>query len=183
MAGATDASLAPRRRRASDACRSEGSDVAVPSSGNQRTSEQGSSDSGSRRSRLSITWESTGGAETKGVVTFHGLDDRLSRVEVEMEYDLSGSDLLGNLLRIPRWRFRRDLKLSKQDEEAQVVESQGPRNTRSQRPRSPGNPQPKSAGNLRPSPARNGRSADGRQVARVAQGGKAYDDSTHGRRR
>jgi hypothetical protein len=59
-------------------------------------------------------------------VTFHGLDDRLSRVEVEMEYDLSGSDLLGNLLRIPRWRSRRDLKLSKQDEEAEVMERPGP---------------------------------------------------------
>ena len=99
--------------------------MAVPSSGNQRTPEQGSSDSDSRRSKLSITWESTGGAETKGVVTFHGLDDRLSRVEVEMEYDLSGSDLVGNLLRIPRWRFRRDLKLPKQDEETEVVEKPG----------------------------------------------------------
>ena len=61
-----------------------------------------------------IAWKSTGGLQVKGVVTFHSLDDELTRVLVEMEYDPRGFvEHVGNLLRIQRRRVRRDLRLFK----------------------------------------------------------------------
>ncbi len=61
-----------------------------------------------------IAWRSKGGADTKGVVTFHELDDDLTRILVEMEYHPIGAvEGIGNLLRIQRRRVKRDLRLFK----------------------------------------------------------------------
>lgn len=61
-----------------------------------------------------IAFKSTGGLQLQGVVTFHSLDDELTRVLVEMEYTPSGPvESVGNLLRIQRRRVRRDLRLYK----------------------------------------------------------------------
>src|SRR5438067_3493413 len=61
-----------------------------------------------------IAWKTTGGADTMGVVTFHSLDDRLTRVQLQMEYHPKGLvEGFANLFRIQRRRARRDLKLFK----------------------------------------------------------------------
>ena len=61
-----------------------------------------------------IAWETTGGAVHSGVVSFHSLDDELTRVLVEMEYHPQGfMEKTANLLRIQRRRVRRELKLFK----------------------------------------------------------------------
>jgi|GEM_PF-379532 len=61
-----------------------------------------------------IAWKSSGGLQMKGVVTFHSLDEDLTRVLVQIEYDPSGPvEQVGNLLRIQRRRVRRDLRLFK----------------------------------------------------------------------
>ncbi len=61
-----------------------------------------------------IAWKSAGGLQVKGVVTFHSLDDDLTRVLVQIEYDPRGAvETVGNLLRIQRRRVRRDLRLFK----------------------------------------------------------------------
>jgi uncharacterized membrane protein len=61
-----------------------------------------------------IAWKTTGGPETVGAVTFHSLDERLTRVQVQMEYHPKGFiEGFGNFFRIQRRRARRDLKLFK----------------------------------------------------------------------
>ncbi len=61
-----------------------------------------------------IAWKSVGGLQLNGVVTFHSLDDELTRVLVEIEYTPSGPvEHVGNLLRVQRRRVRRDLRLYK----------------------------------------------------------------------
>lgn len=61
-----------------------------------------------------IAWRSLSGPKTIGVVTFHKLDDRLTRVMVEMEYHPSGAmETIGNFFRMQRRRVRKDLKLFK----------------------------------------------------------------------
>lgn len=61
-----------------------------------------------------IAWKSEGGAQLHGVVTFHSLDDDLTRVLVEVEYDPKGAiETIGNTLRIQRRRAKRDLRLFK----------------------------------------------------------------------
>ncbi len=61
-----------------------------------------------------IAWRGAGGLQLKGVVTFHSLDDDLTRVLVQMEYDPCGAvETVGNLLRVQRRRVRRDLRLFK----------------------------------------------------------------------
>lgn len=61
-----------------------------------------------------ISWKSTGGLSLRGVVTFHSLDDNLTHVLVEIEYDPRGPvEHVGNLLRVQRRRVRRDLRLFK----------------------------------------------------------------------
>lgn len=61
-----------------------------------------------------IAWKSTGGLTMKGVVTFHSLDDDLTRTLVQIEYRPHGAvESVGNLLRIQRRRVRRDLRLFK----------------------------------------------------------------------
>jgi uncharacterized membrane protein len=61
-----------------------------------------------------IAWRSVGGAENMGVVSFHELDGRLTRVMVQMEYHPHGLfETVGNFLRMQRRRVRKDLKLFK----------------------------------------------------------------------
>jgi Polyketide cyclase / dehydrase and lipid transport len=61
-----------------------------------------------------IVWKATDGANNWGVVTFHSLDDNLTRVMVQMEYHPNGFiEKTGNLLRIQRRRVRRELRLFK----------------------------------------------------------------------
>jgi Polyketide cyclase / dehydrase and lipid transport len=61
-----------------------------------------------------IEWEAQGGVQAKGVVTFHRLDDRLTHVQVVIHYVPSGfMETVGNTLRMPRRRVRKDLKLFK----------------------------------------------------------------------
>lgn len=61
-----------------------------------------------------IAWKTTGGLQMKGVVTFHSLDEDLTRLLVEIEYTPRGPiEHVGNLLRIQRRRVRRDLRLFK----------------------------------------------------------------------
>ncbi|MDQ6838846.1 MAG: hypothetical protein M3137_11075 [Actinomycetota bacterium] len=61
-----------------------------------------------------IEWRSKGGAQAKGVVTFHRLDDRLTYLTVNIEYKPSGfMETLGNFFRMQRRRTRKDLKLFK----------------------------------------------------------------------
>jgi uncharacterized membrane protein len=61
-----------------------------------------------------ISWRSTGGAKVTGVVTFHELDDSLTRVLLEMDYSPTGVvEHVGNTLRIQRRRAARDLRLFK----------------------------------------------------------------------
>jgi len=61
-----------------------------------------------------IAWRSIGGARHMGVVTFHKLDDRLTRMMVQMEYHPAGAmETIGNFLRMQRRRVRKDLRLFK----------------------------------------------------------------------
>ena len=61
-----------------------------------------------------IAWRSIGGAQHMGVVTFHRLDDRLTRMMVQMEYHPAGAlETIGNFLRMQRRRVRKDLRLFK----------------------------------------------------------------------
>jgi uncharacterized membrane protein len=61
-----------------------------------------------------VQWESRGGTENFGAVTFHSLDDGLTRIMVEMEYHPNGFlETTANLLRVQRRRVRRDLRLFK----------------------------------------------------------------------
>jgi uncharacterized membrane protein len=61
-----------------------------------------------------IAFESKGGLDLRGVVTFHSLDRDLTRVLVEMQYEPKGFvETIGNLLRVQRRRVRRDLRLYK----------------------------------------------------------------------
>ncbi len=61
-----------------------------------------------------VAWRSVGGPQNCGVVSFHELDDRLTRVMVEMEYHPKGFvEAVGNFLRMQRRRVRKDLRLFK----------------------------------------------------------------------
>lgn len=61
-----------------------------------------------------IAWKSEGGPDHEGVVTFHSLDDGLTRVLVQMHYKPQGPfEVVANKLRIQRRRVRRDLRLFK----------------------------------------------------------------------
>lgn len=61
-----------------------------------------------------IAWRSVGGPRHLGVVTFHRLGDRLTRVMVQMEHRPSGLfETVGNFLRMQRRRVRKDLRLYK----------------------------------------------------------------------
>lgn len=61
-----------------------------------------------------IAWRSVSGPRHLGVVTFHRLGDRLTRVMVQMEHHPSGMfETVGNFLRMQRRRVRKDLRLYK----------------------------------------------------------------------
>ena len=61
-----------------------------------------------------IVWESTDGTENRGAVTFHRLDDDLTRIQVEMEYFPHGFvEKVGNIFLAARRRVRKDLRLYK----------------------------------------------------------------------
>lgn len=61
-----------------------------------------------------IEWEAKGGVRARGVVTFHRLSDRLTYLQVVIHYMPSGvMETVGNFLRMPRRRVRKDLKLFK----------------------------------------------------------------------
>jgi uncharacterized membrane protein len=61
-----------------------------------------------------IVWETSGDVNHRGVVTFHELDENLTRVQVEMEYHPSGFvEKFGNLFLTVRHRVRKDLRLFK----------------------------------------------------------------------
>lgn len=61
-----------------------------------------------------IEWEARGGVQAKGVVTFARLDERLTHLQVVIQYKPSGVvESIGNFLRMPRRRVRKDLQLFK----------------------------------------------------------------------
>jgi uncharacterized membrane protein len=61
-----------------------------------------------------IDWRSRGGLQASGTTTFHRIDDRLTRVMVQIEYHPSGfMESVGNFLRMQRRRVRKDLRLFK----------------------------------------------------------------------
>lgn len=61
-----------------------------------------------------IAWQTEGGPRHEGVVSFHTLDEQLTRVLVQIQYKPSGPlEKVGNTLRIQRRRVRRDLRMFK----------------------------------------------------------------------
>ncbi len=61
-----------------------------------------------------IAWVSQSGPEHRGVVTFHSIDEDLTRVLVQMHYVPHGPlETVANSLRVQRRRVRRDLRLFK----------------------------------------------------------------------
>jgi uncharacterized membrane protein len=61
-----------------------------------------------------IAWRSISGPRHLGAVTFHELDDRLTRVMVSMEYHPRGPfEVIGNFFRMQRRRVRKNLRLFK----------------------------------------------------------------------
>jgi len=61
-----------------------------------------------------INWRSRGALQAIGTTSFHRLDDRLTKVMVEVEYHPKGLvEKVGNLLRLQRRRVRQDLRLFK----------------------------------------------------------------------
>lgn len=71
-----------------------------------------------------IVWKAEGGLDMEGVVTFHSLDEELTRVMVEIHYKPQGAvETVGNKLRIQRRRVRRDLRLFKHDVELRGEET------------------------------------------------------------
>ena len=61
-----------------------------------------------------ITWVSQSGPEHRGSVSFHSLDENLTRVMIQMHYVPHGPlETVANKLRIQRRRVRRDLRLFK----------------------------------------------------------------------
>ena len=71
-----------------------------------------------------IAWKSTGGPEHAGVVSFHSLDDNLTRVQVEMEYIPSDFiEKIGNIFLAARRKALKDLRLYKHYMELQGEET------------------------------------------------------------
>ena len=71
-----------------------------------------------------IAWRSEDGPEHRGVVSFHSIDDDLTRVLVQMHYVPHGPlETVANKLRVQRRRVRRDLRLFKHFLELRGVET------------------------------------------------------------
>ncbi len=91
-----------------------------------------------------IAWKSVGGPTNCGVVSFHSLDERLTRVMVEMEYHPKGFvEAVGNFFRMQRRRVRKDLRLFKNYVEVEAA-----------KPGSTGSTAPSKAGGRRAGPSR-----------------------------
>jgi uncharacterized membrane protein len=61
-----------------------------------------------------IEWKGTDGTQHYGVVTFHELDENLTRVQIEMEYYPQGFiEKVGNIFLAARRKARKDLRLFK----------------------------------------------------------------------
>jgi uncharacterized membrane protein len=61
-----------------------------------------------------VAWKSKGPLQGMGATSFHRIDDRLTRVMVEIEYRPTGViETIGNFFRMQRRRVRRDLRLFK----------------------------------------------------------------------
>ena len=72
-----------------------------------------------------IDWRSKGPLQAMGTTTFHRLDDRLTKLMVEIEYRPSGLlEIIGNFFRMQRRRVRRDLRLFKNYAELKGVGDQ-----------------------------------------------------------
>jgi uncharacterized membrane protein len=71
-----------------------------------------------------IAWHTRGGTENSGVVTFHRLNERMSRIMVQMEYDPQGFvEKAGDLLGVASRRVQGDLERFKKYVEARGTES------------------------------------------------------------
>jgi uncharacterized membrane protein len=71
-----------------------------------------------------IAWQTRGGTENAGVVTFHRLNERMSRIMVQMEYDPQGFvEKAGDLLGVASRRVQGDLERFKKYVEARGTES------------------------------------------------------------
>jgi uncharacterized membrane protein len=73
-----------------------------------------------------IAWTSTSGAKNAGVVTFHRLDDGLTRVTLQMDYDPEGPvEHLGDVLGFVSRRVQGDLERFRDFIESRGVETGG----------------------------------------------------------
>jgi uncharacterized membrane protein len=71
-----------------------------------------------------IAWHTRGGTENAGVVTFHRLNERVSRIMVQMEYDPQGFiEKAGDLMGVASRRVQGDLERFKEYVEARGTES------------------------------------------------------------
>ena len=68
-----------------------------------------------------VAWRATDGAENAGVVTFHKLDDGLTQVMVQMDYETDGPvEAAGDALGVAKRRVKGDLERFKE-----LIESRG----------------------------------------------------------
>ena len=68
-----------------------------------------------------VAWRATDGAENAGVVTFHKLDDGLTQVMVQMDYQTDGPvEAAGDALGVAKRRVKGDLERFKE-----LIESRG----------------------------------------------------------
>ena len=68
-----------------------------------------------------VAWQATDGAENAGVVTFHKLDDGLTQVMVQMDYQTDGPvEAAGDALGVAKRRVKGDLERFKE-----LIESRG----------------------------------------------------------
>src|SRR5579875_206204 len=73
-----------------------------------------------------VRWQSKGPLQAIGATSFHRLDDRLTRIMVEIEYTPRGFlEVVGNFFRMQRRRVRRDLRLFKNYVELEQAEDAG----------------------------------------------------------
>lgn len=71
-----------------------------------------------------IAWHTVGGPYHAGVVTFHRLDDRNTRVTLQMEFDPEGiAEKAGAALGVVDWQSKGDLKRFKEFIEAEGSET------------------------------------------------------------
>ncbi len=68
-----------------------------------------------------VAWKSTNGADNAGVVTFHRLDDRKTKVNLQMDYEPEGAkEKVGDLVGVLDRRVQGDLERFKE-----LIESRG----------------------------------------------------------